>query len=157
TGTIYFIPPARLVRVVSSPGHSRLVVDGDKVRFEDETGHKDLDLSSSPIARQMIDSFIVLFNGDEARLHQLYDEKFQTSGRTWSLHLTPRSMPLDRMIKSFDMSGTGPTIDRMEAVEPDGDRTVTRFGRTETQHEFTKSELAELFGTSPAPAAKVQA
>ncbi|HEY2772999.1 MAG TPA: outer membrane lipoprotein carrier protein LolA [Candidatus Binatia bacterium] len=151
TGAIYFIPPSRLVRVVTSPGHSRLVVDGDKVRFEDETGHKDLDLSSSPIARQMIDSFVVLFDGDETRLHQLYDAQFHTDGQAWSLHLTPRSMPLDRMIKFFEMSGTGPTIDRMEAVEPDGDRTVTRFGRTETQHEFSKTELAELFGDAHAP------
>ena len=32
-GTIYFVPPSRLVRIVTKPGRSRLVVDGDKVRI----------------------------------------------------------------------------------------------------------------------------
>lgn len=149
TGTIYFVPPARLVRVVTSPGHSRLVVDGDKVRMEDETGHKALDLSASPVARQMIDSFVVLFNGNEERLRQLYEADFTVDGTAWKLHLTPRSSPLSRMIESFDLTGSGPHIDRMVAVEPDGDRTVTTFGETDASHRFGDGELAELFGDAP--------
>ncbi len=150
TGTIYFIPPSRMVRVVASPGRSRLVVDGDKVRFEDETGSKGLDLSASPIARQMVDSFVVLFSGNEARLKELYEADFRTDGDAWQLHLTPRSMPLNRMVASFDMRGSGSRIDRMESVEPDGDRTVTSFGQTDVQHRFSDKELAELFAEPPA-------
>lgn len=150
TGTIYFVPPGRLVRVVTTPGRSRLVVDGDKVRFEDDTGRKSLDLSASPMARQMIDSFVVLFNGDEKRLKELYTTEFKVDGDTWHLHLLPRSAPLDRMIASFDLSGSGARIDRMESVEPDGDRTVTRFGDTDSQHRFGDKELAELFDEKPA-------
>ena len=41
-------------------------------------------------------------------------------------------------------------IDRMEAVEPDGDRTVTRFGETDAQYRFGAKELADLFGEDPA-------
>ncbi len=148
TGTIYFVPPDRLVRVVSSPGRSRLVIDGDRVRFEDETGEKTLDLSASPIARQMIDSFVVLFNGDERRLKELYETSFAGDGRAWRLGLVPRRSPLDRLIASFELSGTGAHIDRMVAVEPDGDRTVTTFGETDPDHRFDQRELAELFGSS---------
>lgn len=150
TGTIYFVPPDRLVRVVTSPGRSRLVVDGDKVRFEDDNGRKALDLSSSPMARQLIDSFVVLFSGDEVRLEQLYSTAFSSDGTSWRLRLLPRSAPLDRMIASFDLSGEGAHIDRMEAVEPDGDRTVTRFGETDAQHRFGADELGELFDEGPA-------
>jgi outer membrane lipoprotein-sorting protein len=173
TGTIWFVPPSRLVRLVSSPGRSRLVVDGDRVRFESDTGTQALDLSASPIARQIIDSFVVLFNGDEKRLRELYTVTFEAAsgGATaasarpaappaagkpvapqsaasagWHLHLVPRSMPLDRMIASFDLYGSDRRIDRMEAVEPDGDRTVTRFGKTDAQHVFSAPELEELFG-----------
>jgi hypothetical protein len=164
TGTIWFVPPARLVRLVTSPGRSRLVVDGDKVRFESDTGTQALDLSASPIARQIIDSFVVLFNGDEKRLRELYTVTFDagsgaaaagsaTQGSApgaavWHLHLVPRSAPLDRMIASFDMFGSDRRIDRMEAAEPDGDRTVTRFGATDVQHAFTARELDELFGAA---------
>jgi hypothetical protein len=148
-GVIYFLPPGRLVRKITSPGRSRLVVDGDRVRFEDETGSKAMDLSGSPIARQLIDSFVVLFNGDEKRLKELYEAKFAADGGVWKLHLEPRSMPLNRMIASFDLTGSGARIDRMEAAEPDGDRTVTVFGETEVHHRFDEAELAELFGTPP--------
>jgi hypothetical protein len=150
-GTIYFLPPGRLVREVTSPGRSRLVVDGDRVRFEDETGSKAMDLSGSPIARQLIDSFVVLFNGDEKRLKELYEATFSADGDKWKLHLVPRSMPLDRMIGSFDLTGTGARIDRMVAVEPDGDRTVTVFGETEVHRRFSEAELAALFGPSVPP------
>jgi len=157
TGTIFFIPPRRFVRVVTSPGHSRLVVDGDKVRMEESTGNKEFDLSASPVARQIVDSFVVLFNGDETRLRQLYEADFQphaadeyAGSQRWHLHLVPRSMPLDRMIKQFDMTGTGAHIDRMESVEPDGDRTVTEFGRTDVAHHFSDKEIADLFGAPDA-------
>jgi outer membrane lipoprotein-sorting protein len=149
TGTIYFLPPGRLARVITSPGRSRLIVDGDKVRFEDETGSKAMELAGSVIARQLIDSFVVLFNGDEKRLRELYHATFSTAGGTWRLRLVPRSMPLSRMIGSFDLTGRGARIERMEATEPDGDRTITLFGDTEVHHRFSEAELAELFGTRP--------
>lgn len=149
-GTIYFVPPGRLVRLVSSPGRSRLVVDGSKVRFEDEAGSKGLDLSASPMARQMVDSFVVLFSGDEARLKELYSTEYSLDGDTWTLKLAPRSAPLDRMIASFEMQGRDSRIDRMVAAEPDGDRTVTLFGETDVQHRFGEKELADLFAEKPA-------
>src|SRR5690242_12691165 len=34
-GTIYFLPPRRFARVVTSPSRSRLVVDGDRVRIDE--------------------------------------------------------------------------------------------------------------------------
>jgi outer membrane lipoprotein-sorting protein len=151
TGTIYFVPPGRLVRLVTSPGRSRLVVDGSKVRFEDEAGSKGLDLSASPMARQMVDSFVVLFSGDEARLKELYSTEYRADGDTWTLKLVPRSAPLDRMIASFEMQGRDSRIDRMVAAEPDGDRTVTLFGDTDVQHRFGEKELADLFAEKPAP------
>lgn len=149
-GTIYFIPPGRMVRVVSRPGRSRLVVDGDRVRFEDEGGSKGLDLSASPMARQMVDSFVVLFSGNEARLKELYSTEFRTEGPVWTLKLVPRAAPLDRMIASFEMQGRDSRIDRMVAAEPDGDRTVTTFGETDVQHRFGEQELSELFAEKPA-------
>jgi hypothetical protein len=93
---------------------------------------------------------VVLFNGDEARLKQLYEAEFSADGDRWRLHLAPRSMPLNRMIASFELVGAGAHIDRMEAVEPDGDRTVTQFGETDASHRFGDKELSDLFGEAPA-------
>jgi len=149
-GTVYFVPPARLVREVTSPGRSRLVVDGDRVVFEDETGRNAMNLSGSPMARQMIDSFVVLFNGDEKRLRELYDVEFSGDATAWKLRLVPRSMPLSRMVASFEMSGAQARIDRMDMAEPDGDRTVTVFGKTDSSHTFSETELKKLFGEAPA-------
>jgi hypothetical protein len=149
-GTVYFVPPDRLVREVTDPGRSRLVVNGDKVSFEDETGRNARDLSASPMARQMIDSFVVLFNGDEKRLRELYEVTFTADGEGWRLHLVPRSMPLNRMVASFEMTGRQARIDRMDMAEPDGDRTVTVFGKTDSAKQFTAEELATLFEEAPA-------
>ena len=98
----------------------------------------------------MVDSFVVLFSGDEKRLKELYEAEFHADGETWSLKLTPRSAPLNRMIASFEMQGRDSRIDRMVAAEPDGDRTVTTFGETDVQHRFGAQELGELFEEKPA-------
>src|SRR5512138_2290844 len=63
-GTLYFVPPNRLSRETSEPSRSRLVIDGDRVSFDDAAGGNTVDLSASPIAREYVANFVVLFNGD---------------------------------------------------------------------------------------------
>ena len=38
-GMLYFAPPDRLARHTTWPGRASVVVDGDRVAFDDETGH----------------------------------------------------------------------------------------------------------------------
>jgi outer membrane lipoprotein-sorting protein len=74
-GTLYFVPPNRLSRETTEPSASRLVIDGNRVSFRDAAGGDAMDLSASPIAREYVSNFIVLFNGDLDALRERYPDR----------------------------------------------------------------------------------
>ncbi len=149
-GTIYFIPPDRLARHTTSPSVTDLIIDGNRFRFRDQAGGDDVDLSQSPVARQFVENFVVLFNGDLKALRQRYEVDFHADGDRWELHLTPRHAPMKSLISSFVLRGAGRALREMVMVETDGDRTTTTFDRVETDHAFGPDEIRRLFA-APGP------
>jgi hypothetical protein len=149
-GTLYFVPPDKLARVTTTPAATRLVLDGNRMRFEDETGGKDVDLAENPVARGFAENLIVLWRGDRAALEAIYKLDFHADGPRWSLTLQPKGAPLDRFIASLRLSGDGRTMNEMELIETDGDRTQTVFEKTEVDHAFGDDEARAVFGPKAA-------
>jgi hypothetical protein len=144
-GTIYFVPPDRMVRRTHHPGVSVLVLDGERMRFRDEAGGDDFDLAASPEARHFVDNFIVLFNGDLEGLRERYRVEFEAAGARWKLALAPRRSPVRDFIDSILLRGVGRSLQEMVMVETDGDRTTTVFVETDVDHPFSRDELQKLF------------
>lgn len=149
-GKLYFVPPDKLARVTTSPAATRLVLDGSRMRFEDETGTNDVDLAENPVARQFAENLIVLWRGDRTALEAIYRLDFHADGPRWTLGLAPKGAPLDRFIASLRLSGDGQTMREMELVESDGDRTQTVFEKTEVDHAFDPEEERAIFGPKAA-------
>lgn len=152
-GVLHFVPPDRMVRRTLEPAPSSLVVDGPRVVFRDASGEAPVDLSGDPSARQFVDNFTTIFRGDLPALREKYEVRFRAEPPGWSLELEPRDAVLRRFVASLTLSGEGERMREMVLLERDGDRTVTRFGRVETDHVYTPGELAALFGTGEAGAA----
>jgi hypothetical protein len=150
-GTLYFVPPDKLARVTTTPAATRLVLEGNHMRFEDEAGTNELDLSENPVARQFAENLVVLWRGDRKALEALYRLDFRADGARWQLGLTPTGSPLDRFIANIRLSGDGATLREMELVETDGDRTHTLFEKTEVDHVFGAEEERAIFGPKAAP------
>jgi outer membrane lipoprotein-sorting protein len=144
-GTLFFVPPDRLARVTHEPGRSRLVIDGERLSFEDEADGEAIDLSGNPVAREFVSNFIVLFNGDLEALRARYEPHFRVEGGRWSLRLVPRRRPLRDFVAFVRLEGEGRSLARMELVETDGDRTVTTFTEVEVDRRFGAEELSRLF------------
>jgi len=144
-GTLVFVPPDRLRRSTAEPSRSELVIAGDRFAFHDEAGSDAVDLSASPLARQFVENFIVLFNGDLAKLRERYEPEFTATGAEWSLALRPRRRPLSDLIERITLVGRGPLLRSMEMLEKDGDRTTTRFSDVVVDRHFTPAELEQLF------------
>lgn len=144
-GTLLFVPPDRLLRITEAPSRSRLAIDGERFAFRDEAGADAVDLSGSPLAREFVDSFIVLFNGDLAKLRARYEPELHATGAEWSLVLRPRHRPLSDLIERITLSGTGPELRQMEMLEKDGDRTLTRFSEVEVNRRVTPEEIEGWF------------
>jgi outer membrane lipoprotein-sorting protein len=151
-GTLVFVPPDRLRRSTAEPSRSELVIAGERFAFRDAAGADAVDLSASPLARQFVENFIVLFNGDLAKLRERYEPEFAATGAQWSLTLRPRRRPLSDLIERITLVGAGPLLRSMEMLEQDGDRTTTRFSDVEVDRHFTPAELEQLFALPMADA-----
>lgn len=148
-GKLYFIPPSRMARITTRPGASALVIDGQKMSYTDEAGASDVDLAGNRIARTIVENFVVLFAGDLAALRERYRVDFESEKLRWRMLLTPKAAPLSQFIASVELRGDGPALEEMTIREADGDRTLTRFLRVETDTRFTPEELARLFPPGP--------
>jgi len=148
-GMLYFVPPARMARITSRPGVSALVIDGGRLSYSDEAGASDVDLAGNRVARALVENFVVLFSGDLVALRDRYDVAFSAEGTRWRMRLSPKAPSLARFIASIELRGVGPAFEEMAVREADGDRTVTRFQRVETDTRFTPEELARLFPPGP--------
>jgi outer membrane lipoprotein-sorting protein len=148
-GKLYFIPPSRMARITTRPGASALVIDGQKMSYTDEAGASDVDLAGNRIARTIVENFVVLFAGDLAALRERYRVEFESEKLRWRMLLTPKAAPLSQFIASVELRGDGPALEEMTIREADGDRTLTRFLRVETDTRFTPEELARLFPPGP--------
>jgi outer membrane lipoprotein-sorting protein len=144
-GQLAFVPPDQLVRTTESPSRSRLVIAGERFAFRDAAGGDAIDLSANPLAREFVDNFIVLFNGDLEKLRARYEPTFTADGATWSLSLRPRHRPLSDLIERIVLEGSGTKLERMQMLERDGDRTTTTFHDVVVDRRFTPEERERLF------------
>jgi hypothetical protein len=144
SGRLYFAPPDRLARFTLQPEFSALVIDGNRLHFQESTG-EEFDLSGNPMARIFVDNFIVLFNGDLERLQALYHTNFSTEGEDWSLVLTPRRAPLGEFVEEIALRGGPRGMREMVIQNSDGDRTETRLDVVDHDYAFTTEDLHTLF------------
>jgi outer membrane lipoprotein-sorting protein len=144
-GRLVFVPPDHLLRTTDSPSRSRLVIAGERFAFRDAAGGDSVDLSANPLAREFVDNFIVLFNGDLAKLRKRYEPTFRATGTTWSLALRPRQRPLADLIERITLEGSGKVLHRMEMLERDGDRTTSTFEDVVVDRRFTPEEIEQIF------------
>lgn len=152
TGTLYFMPPDRMARYTTQPSKSALIIDGDRLVFDDESGGDRIDLAANTIARVFVDNFIVLFNGDIEELQRRYEPTFSIDGDQWSLTLVPRAAVLAKMIDSITLRGDDGGMRSMVLRESGGDSTETRFDSLDTTRRFTDGELDRLLRrAAPAP------
>jgi outer membrane lipoprotein-sorting protein len=145
-GTLYYQPPDRLARITSAPARTKLVLDGDRMRYSDEAGSSEVSLADRPVARVFAENMVAIFRGDRAELESLYRLEFHAEGERWQLALTPKGAPLDRAIASIQLSGTGRMLRQLDVVERDGDSTQTVFEKSDPDHLFEAHESLAVFG-----------
>ena len=158
-GTIHFAPPSRFARHTDKPFQSTLIVDGNQLQFGGAEGHESMNLGANPVARLFADSFVMLLSGNRAGLERIF--KMQLSPRAggeWSLVLTPRVSPMDKMIKKLELRGRGLTVAELDVHESSGDWTETSFSDVDLARHYSAADQARIFklGTltgSPSPPA----
>ncbi len=141
-----------LTRVVEKPEPSTVRISPRELRVQNRDGTEVIDLERSDKVRTFVSSLVQVFAGDEAALTKAWTVEFVAdpkSQKAWTLTLSPRSTPLDKTVKSLTLVGEGRAIVRVEMLEPNGDRTVTRIVGADPNRAFDAAERKKLFGIEP--------
>jgi len=148
-GELYFAAPDRLTRRVTAPSPSTALIEGGRLSFSDGHGSQSISLGDNPVARAFVESFVEILSGDAQGLARTYDLAVTRNGKGWSMQLTPKAAPLNQVLASLELSGSGAVVDRMRLREVGGDETVTTFSAVELGRPFSPDELHRLFTLDP--------
>lgn len=148
-GTLHYARPGRLVRRVTSPSPTVVLIDGDELRMSEGGRIERIDLSSQPLVRSFVDTFSQLLAGDRALLERTYHVAYAPrEGARWTMTLTPKSAPLDRFLREIRFEGQGTALERMVMSEANGDLTTTVFSSVDTTRRFSAEESSRIFSLS---------
>ncbi|MBL9079719.1 MAG: outer membrane lipoprotein carrier protein LolA [Planctomycetes bacterium] len=141
--------PGWLVREVTAPEPQSVRITPRELRLENRDGVEVIDLARSDKVRTFVQSLVHVFAGDEAALRKSYDVVYAPvpdDAAAWTLQLTPRAAPLDKLLRQLRLVGRGEAVERIEVLEPNGDRTVTRITTANPDRRFDAAEKRKLFG-----------
>jgi hypothetical protein len=118
-----------LVRKVEWPYQELTEVMGDQVHIT-RTGKppRTVSLLRVPQLRVLLDSFRALLEGKLQPLSVDFDIALEDAAAGWKLTLTPKGAQLRKHLAYIDVFGAGDRPSCLEAVEPDGDASLTLFG-----------------------------
>jgi outer membrane lipoprotein-sorting protein len=147
-GILYFARPGLLLRRVTKPRRSEVLITPKRLHFADAEGDKTIDLGTRPDLRPFVQSLVWILTGDQYALARTYQMTFvPAAGRTpWTLTLAPRGAPLSQLIEHVRIAGDGLRVSQIEVLEKTGDRTVTRIVDANPARRFTEAEKRKLFG-----------
>jgi Outer membrane lipoprotein carrier protein LolA-like len=131
TGELRFSPPDTLERRVRTPTAERYLIEGDRLTIE-RTGAgapRTLSLASQPLLDNLVDTIRAMLRGDLPTLARMYRIEFAGGRDDWALTLLPSDPTMVEFVSTVRVTGHAGMLDEMEVVEPNGDRTVTRFTR----------------------------
>lgn len=152
SGTLYYLQPGRIVREVNTPEPSIVRINSGSLKITDRAGVRELDLKSRPDLRIFVESFTRVLSGDRAALTKHYKIQFQLKKlNVWTLTLKPLRKPLNQLIASIQLQGTGQTVEQLNVVEARGDRTETLLSDVRLDPVFSKSQLKQIFGEDRSP------
>ena len=148
-GTLAFVPPHSLVRVVHEPVPSRLVIDAESLRYEAQGEEGRIDVRAHPTLRALAAGMRQLFAGDADALRSAFEVTWREDARdplAWAFELRPREALMRERLVRIEVSGQGWSLTAMRVVESDGDETRMRFSDVEMRHVFDAAEVDELTG-----------
>lgn len=133
TGELRFKPPSTLERRVDTPYAERYLIEGDRVTIErpGSGAPRTLSLGSQPLLANLVETIRALLRGDLQSLTRLYRVALRGEPGNWALTLLPSDPAMVEFVASVHVTGRAAALTEMEVVEPNGDRTVTRFVRAQ--------------------------
>jgi hypothetical protein len=147
SGTLIFSSKWGLYRAAKQPFVQELLVNTAGIAQRDANGKiEKLDVEKAPLAKGVIDAFLLVFSGDDKALAADFDLFFDGEAADWTLGLVPKKKPLSQFIASLIVTGKKGVLESLVVFEVNGDKTTTRFTDVINDRELSADEQERYFG-----------
>lgn len=150
-GRLHFARPDRMLRRTTSPTTAAVLIRDGELSFSDGQRSDQLDLSSSPVVRHFVQSFVALLAGDEETLQRLYDITLTVGDDGWEMVLRPRPAALRRVLTELRVRGRGVELAELRVREASGDETITTFTEVDASRRYSPAEIEQIFRLPSSP------
>ena len=124
SGTLAFIPPARLEKRTLQPRPEAVIADGDSLVLERGGRRQAISLSDNPAIGTLIESIRATLAGDLASIQRAYSAELSGNADGWRIVLRPLDAAVTPLVKSIEIAGVGGEVRQVEVFQADGDRSV---------------------------------
>lgn len=131
SGTLLYVAPDRLEKRTLSPRVEGMLLEGEQLTLESEQPkrRRSIRLADYPAIGVFVESIRSTLAGDLAALKRLFDIALEGDERRWRMVLKPTDRNMQELLSEIRVGGSRATIDSIEFLEPNGDRstmTITR-------------------------------
>lgn len=132
-GTFLLSHQKGLIWSQKTPFPVSLVLAKDKLRQQfDGQAAEVIEASDNPMVFYFSHLFLSLFKGDLHALESQFKMTLTEQADTWSLQLTPKQAPLDKVFKNIVITGNE-QIEKLTLLELSGDSSTIKFSNIRTQ------------------------
>ncbi len=124
SGTLAYVRPNRIEKIVTQPYPETLRVVDDRLDWQSQGRSRSLSLKSQPLIWAMVESLRATLAGDLPALDRYYRVKLTGDAARWQLTLTPRYASLAQTIDEIRVGGSAKQLQQVDIVEADGDRST---------------------------------
>jgi hypothetical protein len=126
SGTLLYRRPDFLEQRTNPPADEIMTVAGDRltITWPSRQERRTLSLSANPVAWAFVESIRATLAGDRAALERFYWVTLSGEMSHWSLTLEPRASGVASYVKSITLSGKGSSIEQVDVLEANGDRSL---------------------------------
>jgi hypothetical protein len=122
SGTLAYVRPDRIEKIVTEPHAESLRIAGDTLDWQSASGHRSVSLKSQPQLWALVESLRATLAGDQATLERYYRVKLSGDAQRWRLTLTPRYASLAQTLDEIRIAGELQQVREVSIIEADGDR-----------------------------------
>jgi outer membrane lipoprotein carrier protein LolA len=131
SGTLLYVAPDRLEKRTLSPRAESVLLEGDQLTLESgqPKRSRSIRLEDYPAVGVFVASIRSTLAGDQAALKRLFEIALEGDERRWRMALRPTDRNMQELLSEIRIGGSRGTIDSIEFLEPNGDRstmTITR-------------------------------
>jgi len=131
SGTLLYVAPARLEKRTLSPRVESVLLEGEQLTLESgqPKRRRSIRLEDYPAVGVFVESIRSTLAGYQAALKRLFEIALEGDERRWRMVLRPTDRNMQELLSEIRIGGSRGTIDSIEFLEPNGDRstmTITR-------------------------------